>query len=180
MKDFQYMDHIQTAIAVIDANMMVVDSNKSFKERHSGHCSSGNKIKCFNAAYNFKMNCCHEESDSCPVKRSFISKKSESVIHHYWIEDHAVVEEVTTTPVIEDNGEVNYVIEEYRDITKLLGLNKGIISICSYCRKIRDDDGSWVSFEVYLEKHTGAQFSHGLCNECNDDLRSEFLEKKSP
>ncbi len=43
---------------------------------------------------------------------------------------------------------------------------KGIIPICSYCHKIRDDKGYWNQLELYLHKHSGASFSHGICEEC--------------
>lgn len=43
---------------------------------------------------------------------------------------------------------------------------KGIIPICSYCHKIRDDEGAWNQLEIYLSNHSGAQFSHGICPTC--------------
>ena len=43
---------------------------------------------------------------------------------------------------------------------------KGIVPICSYCKKIRDDKGYWSILEAYIEKHSDAQFSHGICPEC--------------
>ena len=43
---------------------------------------------------------------------------------------------------------------------------KGIIPICSYCKKIRDDKGYWERIESYIEKHSTAEFSHGICKEC--------------
>ncbi len=42
----------------------------------------------------------------------------------------------------------------------------GIIPICSYCKKIRDDAGAWGQVEEYVHKHTHAKFSHGVCPEC--------------
>ncbi|MCW5211604.1 MCP four helix bundle domain-containing protein [Desulfobulbus sp. TB] len=45
-------------------------------------------------------------------------------------------------------------------------LLRRIIPICSYCKKIRDDQGSWERVESYIGKHSGAEFSHGLCPEC--------------
>jgi len=47
---------------------------------------------------------------------------------------------------------------------------KGIIPICAKCKKIRDDEGYWQQVEVYIEKHSKAEFSHGLCLECNEEL----------
>lgn len=179
MKDFKLIDRIQTAVAVIDKNMTVVDSNNAFKHRNNIKSLNLSPLKCFTAAYNFNESCNIKTEGSCPVMESFKTKKPSSAVHHVWIEDHAVVEEITTTPILDDNGDVSYVIEEFRDVTKLLGLKKGIISICSYCRKIRDEDGHWVTFEVYLQKHTGADFSHGICEECNDSLFSDYKNSDS-
>ncbi len=47
---------------------------------------------------------------------------------------------------------------------------KGILPICSKCNKIRDDKGSWNRMEAYIYKHSGVEFSHGLCRECADLL----------
>jgi PAS domain S-box-containing protein len=43
---------------------------------------------------------------------------------------------------------------------------KGIIPVCSHCKKIRDTGGSWRQFESYLQDHSNAEFSHGVCPEC--------------
>lgn len=43
---------------------------------------------------------------------------------------------------------------------------RGIIPICGYCKKIRDDKGAWDILEAYLCNHSEAQFSHGVCPEC--------------
>lgn len=43
---------------------------------------------------------------------------------------------------------------------------QGIIPICMHCKEIRDDKGSWNQIEAYIESHSDAQFSHGLCESC--------------
>lgn len=43
---------------------------------------------------------------------------------------------------------------------------KGIVPICSHCKKIRDDKGYWNQLEVYVQKHSEADFSHSICPEC--------------
>jgi integral membrane sensor domain MASE1 len=43
---------------------------------------------------------------------------------------------------------------------------RGLIPICAWCKKIRNDAGSWEQLEAYLRDHTEAQFSHGICPEC--------------
>jgi hypothetical protein len=51
---------------------------------------------------------------------------------------------------------------------------KGIIPICSYCRKVRDDEGYWHMVEAYVSAHTEAAFSHGICPNCLEQVRSTF------
>ncbi len=41
-----------------------------------------------------------------------------------------------------------------------------LIPICSYCKKVRDDDGFWQRVETYVAAVTHRQFTHGLCQEC--------------
>jgi hypothetical protein len=43
---------------------------------------------------------------------------------------------------------------------------QGIIPLCMYCHKIRNDQESWERIESYLTEHTDAKFSHGICPEC--------------
>ncbi len=50
---------------------------------------------------------------------------------------------------------------------------RGIIPICSYCKKIRDDEGAWEAFEAYISKHSDAVFSHGACPECCEKILHE-------
>jgi DNA-binding response OmpR family regulator len=42
----------------------------------------------------------------------------------------------------------------------------GMLPICSYCKKIRDDEGYWSQVESYVSKHSEAVFSHGMCPDC--------------
>ncbi len=43
---------------------------------------------------------------------------------------------------------------------------QGIIPICSYCHKIRDDEGAWNQLEHYIKQNSSAEFSHGICPDC--------------
>jgi CheY-like chemotaxis protein len=43
---------------------------------------------------------------------------------------------------------------------------QGILPICSFCKKIRDDQGYWNQVEAYISRHSDAQFSHSVCPEC--------------
>ena len=43
---------------------------------------------------------------------------------------------------------------------------RGLIPICAWCRKLRSDDGFWLSVEQYLRARTDADFTHGICPDC--------------
>lgn len=54
---------------------------------------------------------------------------------------------------------------------------QGILPICSFCKKIRDDKGYWNQVEAYFSRHSGAQFSHSICPECAEKYYPGFLKK---
>jgi len=51
---------------------------------------------------------------------------------------------------------------------------EGIIPICSYCHRIRNDTGAWDRLEHYISKHTEAKFSHGVCPNCIAKLKNDM------
>ena len=51
---------------------------------------------------------------------------------------------------------------------------RGMLPICSSCKKIRDDKGYWNQIEVYIKDHSDAEFSHGICPECIKKLYPNF------
>jgi PAS domain S-box-containing protein len=51
-----------------------------------------------------------------------------------------------------------------------------MLPICSSCKKIRDDKGYWSQIEEYVRKHTGTQFSHGICPDCVRVLYPEVAD----
>ncbi len=53
----------------------------------------------------------------------------------------------------------------------------GLLPICTSCKKIRDDKGYWNQIEGYIAKHSGAEFTHGLCPECTKKLYPDFYNK---
>ena len=54
---------------------------------------------------------------------------------------------------------------------------RGIIPICSFCKKIRDDKGFWSQVEDYIKKHSLADFTHGLCQDCANKHYPDFIIK---
>ena len=61
---------------------------------------------------------------------------------------------------------------------------RGLLPICSYCKRIRDDQGYWKQIEVYIAANSHADFSHGMCPECGiqhyPDIFKEGAHKEQP
>jgi DNA-binding NtrC family response regulator len=78
---------------------------------------------------------------------------------------------------------IRYAIERKKLLTQLedsmkeIKLLRGFLPICMNCKKIRDDKGYWTQVEVYIRKHSGVEFSHGICPECAQKMYPEFYAK---
>lgn len=108
-----------------------------------------------------------------------------------------LIAEIHVHPVFNENNEVICVDGIAKNITKqkeaelerenLIGdlknaleeikTLKGILPICSYCHKIRDDEGAWDQLESYISRHTEAKFSHGICEDCEKNLLEKLKNK---
>ena len=65
-------------------------------------------------------------------------------------------------------------VQELHQALNQIKTLRGILPICSSCKKIRDDQGYWNQVEVYVRNHTEAEFTHGLCPECMKKLYPGF------
>jgi AmiR/NasT family two-component response regulator len=94
-----------------------------------------------------------------------------------------------------DPGEVARAIAiamaRHRDLTMLSSLNRelkqalatvktleGMLPICARCKSIRDDQGLWLRVEEYIEQHSAATFTHGLCPVCMNLMMAEVQQLK--
>jgi PAS domain S-box-containing protein len=69
-------------------------------------------------------------------------------------------------------------LTELKDALSNIKVLKGLLPICSYCKKIKDNEGYWEVLDSYIAKHTDTQFSHGMCPECEKKKLAEFEEFK--
>ncbi|MCK5404015.1 MAG: cache domain-containing protein [Desulfobulbaceae bacterium] len=53
----------------------------------------------------------------------------------------------------------------------------GFLPICASCKKIRDDKGYWNQIETYIQAHSEAEFSHGICPDCAERLYPDYFKK---
>lgn len=63
-------------------------------------------------------------------------------------------------------GELQFALDEIKAL-------QGILPICCYCKKIRNDDGYWEQVEAYITSHSQAEFSHSICPAC---LKTHYPE----
>jgi DNA-binding response OmpR family regulator len=52
----------------------------------------------------------------------------------------------------------------------------GLLPICSYCKRIRNDNNYWQQVDAYIAQHSEAQFTHGICPTCYDTISKELDE----
>jgi PAS domain S-box-containing protein len=115
------------------------------------------------------------------------------------IQDDGTVRHIKTDGILlrDEDGEPSRMISLNNDITERKHLEEerenllselqqallevkqlsGLLPICASCKKIRNDDGYWEQIEGYIEKHTDAEFSHGICPECSKRLYPELYAK---
>jgi DNA-binding response OmpR family regulator len=56
-------------------------------------------------------------------------------------------------------------------------LLQGLLPICCYCKKIRNDQNYWQQVDTYISDHSEAQFTHGICPECREKIVKPELER---
>ena len=69
-----------------------------------------------------------------------------------------------------NNWNLSYLVQYLLKEVKTL---RGLLPICSSCKKIKDDNGYWHVMEIYIREHSEADFSQTICPECTKNLSSE-------
>jgi PAS domain S-box-containing protein len=75
-------------------------------------------------------------------------------------------------------AELEKTIQELQSAIEQIRTLKGLVPICAWCKKIRNDKGYWEQVEAYVSRYTEAQFSHGICPECAKKAYPEFSKDK--
>jgi len=137
------------------------------------------------------------ESVERTVKEVFDSSQKCSGRFEYYSDKGRHYFDCKFIPETDDNGNVVTVISINRDIIELMEaeednvktilelsdalgkvkLLNSLLPICSYCKKIRDENGRWSNIEKYIKDHSEAKFSHGICPDCLEKNYKDFIEK---
>lgn len=75
----------------------------------------------------------------------------------------AVVRVITLVPIA---WWIASVAASQRALTHEVEMLEGLLPICAYCKKIRDDGGEWQMLEKYIQERSAATFTHGVCETC--------------
>jgi phosphoserine phosphatase RsbU/P len=65
-------------------------------------------------------------------------------------------------------------VAELQDALASVKQLSGLLPMCSYCKRIRDDGDYWQQLETYLSHHSEAEFSHGICPSCLEKVEKDF------
>ena len=89
---------------------------------------------------------------------------------------------VNLTELKEAEKEKEKIIKKLQKSLEVIKNLRGILPICSKCKNIRNDEGYYEQIELYIQKHSEASFSHGLCPKCSEELYGNedwYIEMKN-
>ena len=168
-RDYKILWANRTAIAQIGLPMNEIVGNSCYAATH--HQESP----------------CESPDEPCPLSELLATGTFKTAQHsHYDKDGNETVVEVNVYPVKDSAGNITELVHVSRDITERAGFEQeiedkvvqleaslarvkqleGILPICTYCKKIRDNKENWHQMEEYISKHSEADFSHGICPEC--------------
>lgn len=163
------LEHSSVPTLLIDRSYRVAFANPAAAEAHAESPEDLVGRTCYAVTHGLDEPCWISEEISCPVRMAFESGERARALHHHPVGDRLVVEEIVATPL--DDGRL--VLEEFRDITRLLGLMDGFLPVCASCKSVRDERGEWQGVEGYIHGRTGAEFTHTVCPVCMKTLYSD-------
>jgi PAS domain S-box-containing protein len=128
----------------------------------------------------------YKDSDSAEIEYPVISSTGDTI----WLRDTATftasvdgsrilrgfMRDITRRKLAEDQREL-YIKDLQEALEKIKRLH-GMLPICAWCKKIRDDQGYWKQVEVYFEEHSDAEFTHSICPDCKGKMEGELKELK--
>jgi PAS domain S-box-containing protein len=95
------------------------------------------------------------------------SDSSEKVIY-------SVARDITASKQAEEEREK--IVRELQATLAEVKTLRAILPICSYCKKVRDDENYWHNVETYISRHTSTRFTHGICPSCMATQMESQLE----
>jgi len=168
-------DTIPVPTFIVDRDEKIQDYNKAGAQlsgpepKVALHRRSGDVMHCINSEAKgcghgtLCSNCVVRNS----VKRAVSGGATHRQIHRMELRSHGTKKVidvlVTASPLSVDGSQGALLMLE--DVSELLTL-RGLLPICSYCKKVRDDEEYWHDVDAYLYQHMHMKLTHGLCPSC--------------
>lgn len=182
------LDAIEDFISVHDWDFRIVRANRALA-RHLG-CEPARLIgqPCYRVFHGTE-----EPSPLCPHHRA---RHTQTTATQEMLDSTLGVPlQITCSPYCDDAGRPVGTVHVARNITdqkrhdaerealiarlqealaqaKILG---GLLPICASCKRIRDDQGYWNQIEAYIGERSHAEFTHGICPECAQELYPRWV-----
>jgi PAS domain S-box-containing protein len=80
------------------------------------------------------------------------------------VQSRSILRDISKQKQIKEEREK--LIQHLQDALKEIKALRGILPLCSFCKRVRDDQGYWEQVDIYLQKHSIADISHGICPKC--------------
>ena len=114
-----------------------------------------------------------------PLVRALRGEETDNVemlIRNASIPEGALIA-VTGRPVRDEDGKISGAVVVFRDVTELrqAEMLRRLVPVCSWCRKIRSDDGYWQDLEAYIEASAKARVTHGMCPDCQAEMLDQVI-----
>jgi len=76
--------------------------------------------------------------------------------------------------ILQKAQELEQINKELKKALEKIKTLRGLLPVCSYCKKIRNDDDYWQKVNAYIQKNSGTYFSHSLCPACLNEFYADF------
>jgi PAS domain S-box-containing protein len=176
-------DTMSDLISIIDGDFRFTRVNRALADHLQREPKDLIGLRCYEL-----MHGCNEPWPDCPHRQAVEERRS---VTREIVDDHIGIPLlVTCAPFYDGLGRLIGTVHVSRDISEQKRSEKareklitylqealsqvkrlsGLLPICAACKKIRDDRGYWQQIEEYIRQHSEADFSHGICPACEEEL----------
>ncbi len=118
------------------------------------------------------------QSSQAVFKRAIETEPAGYVLKPYETADLQIAIEVALQ---KRRGELEqrHLVHRLQSVLAEAKILTGMLSICAYCKRVKDQAGDWPQIESYIMQHSHATFSHGMCPECFNRVKSQLQALES-
>jgi len=154
-KYYQYTKQKITSMNIMDINLLASEQVRA--EMQNAKTEKRNY-------FNFQHKLANGEIRDVEVYSSPIMLAEQKVLY-------SIIHDISQRKANEKERE--RLIAKLEKVLNELKVLKGILPLCSFCKKIRDEKGVWKQVDVYIHDHSEADISHTVCPEC---IRKHYPE----